>query len=183
VLDEQFPLSPAQQQAQAAEQGIGALPLEPTVLTQAQVASLPTDPTELKRVLIEKYLEGYRDPGTLFDLAAGLLEEGATSAQRSALFKMVSVIPGVSSIGTVATDVTGEKGTAVTLDVNGFTHEMVFDPTTSTVLEEKTIQDKGPSSSPPTEISGSAEINETLEYTVFQSPDIANSEPSFDLEP
>jgi hypothetical protein len=183
VLDEQFPLSPAQQQAQAAEQGVGALPLEPTVLTQSQVASLPTDPTELKGVLVEEYLEGYRDPGTLFDLAASLLEEGASSAQRSALFKMVSFIPGVSSVGKVATDVTGQRGTAVTLNVNGFTHEMIFDPTTSTVLEEKTSQNKGPSSSPPTEISGSAEINETLEYTIFQAPGLAKSEPTLDLEP
>jgi hypothetical protein len=183
VLNEQFPLSPAQQQLQAAELGIGALPLEPTVLTQEQVASLPADPTELKSVLVEKYLEGYRDPGALFDLAASLLEDGATSAQRSALFQMVSIIPGVSSIGTVTTDVTSQRGTAVTLDVNGSTHEMIFDPTTSTVLEEKTTQDRGPSSSPPNGTNGSAETIETVGYTVFQASDVANSEPNFDLEP
>jgi hypothetical protein len=183
VLDEQFPLSPAQQQEQAAEQGIGALPLGPTVLTQAQVASLPTDPTQLKSVLVKRYLEGYRDPGTLFDLAASLLEEGATPAQRSALFKMVSAIPGVSSTGTATTDVTGQMGTAVTLDNYGFTHEMIFDPTTSVVLEEKTTQDKGLSSSTPTELNGSAQTNETLGFTVFQSPDISKSEPDFDAAP
>lgn len=96
-----------------------------------------------------KYENGHLDVGQTFDLAANLLEEGAGPAQRSALYKMVASLPGVTLDGPTVTDITYKQGIGVSVDVDGARRELVFDPTTSSVLEERnTVGPNWPTSLP-----------------------------------
>jgi hypothetical protein len=166
---ERLPLSPAESQSKAAQNGVGALPVTPTVIPYDTVKTLSTNPSVL-RGQIEDLLEGgVPNAGKTFDLVASLLEEGAGPAQRSALYQVIAGLPGVSLLGPTTADVTGAMGTAVSIDVSGQRHVIVFDPTSSAVMEERIIPDtEWPGSLP---LSGNGEImsNERLSYTIFRS--------------
>jgi hypothetical protein len=179
-ITESLPLTPAQSQQQTAQNGLGAPPTSPTVLPYNEVAALPTDPGTLEQELVAKYENGHLDVGQTFDLAANLLEEGAGPAQRSALYKMVASLPGVTLDGPTVTDITDKQGTGVSVDVDGARRELVFDPTTSSVLEERNIV--GPSwptslpfpqsANPSTPFAAGTQI---LAYTVFQDASVVPS--------
>jgi hypothetical protein len=166
-FDEAFPLSPAIAQEHAAENGLGAFPAAPTVLPLSSVSSLSTDPEVLEHELMTQYEGGILDVGRTFDLAATLLEEGGTAAQRSALYEMISSLPGVTSDGPTNTDVTNLPGVAVSVDVGGLRHELIFDPSNSKVLEERMIPDEPWPSPLPSLQGASAVADQRLAYTVW----------------
>ena len=127
-----------------------------------------------------KYENGHLDVGQTFDLAANLLEEGAGPAQRSALYKMVASLPGVTLDGPTVTDITYKQGIGVSVDVDGARRELVFDPTTSSVLEERNIVGPSwptslPSLNPGNPSTPSAVGTQILAYTVFQNTSIVPS--------
>lgn len=171
-LSETLPLSPSQSAALQAQHGIGGAPAQPSVLPYSEVATLSTNPTTLRTELVQRFESGRFDVGKTIDLAASLLEEGASGPQRAALYKMVAGLPGVTSNGTVVTDVTHQPGTAVSVTEGGIEHQVIFDPTTSTVLEERWTP-VGPSSAPPSSAIRSTPSpvdHQSLAYTVFGTP-------------
>ena len=62
----------------------------------------------------------------------------ASPALRSALYQVASRPPGVHLLGTV-TDGIGRRGTAVAYTLHGWQDMLIFDPTTSALLEQKTV--------------------------------------------
>jgi hypothetical protein len=179
---ETLPLSPAETQSQAAQNGLDAPPNTPTVLPYNEVATLPTDPAALEQALVMQYENGHLDVGQTFDLAANLLEEGAGPSQRSALYSMVASLPGVTFDGSTVTDLTGKQGMGVSVNVGGVRRELVFDPSTSSVLEERNIVDATWPTSLPTPVSSSGNASaatavgtQILTYTVFQNASVATT--------
>jgi hypothetical protein len=173
-----LPSSPAESQSQAEENGLSAPPGLPTVIPYDEVATLPTNPAQLEQYLVSQYEDGHSDVGQTFDLAASLLEEGAGPAQRAALYKMVASLPGVSLDGPTLTDVNGKQGTGVSISNGGIRQELIFDPSTSSVLEERNIVDSNwPTSlpDPANESSGDTVGSQILAYTVFQGGSVAQS--------
>jgi hypothetical protein len=176
-VTETLPLSPAQSEAQAAENGLGALPATPTVLPYNVVAALSTTPAAIEKELVDQYENGHLDVGQTFDLAANLLEEGAGSAQRSALYQMIASLPGVTFDGPTVTDVTARHGIGVSVTSLGEQRELIFDPTTSAVLEERMSVTSSwwPKSlpSPTGNTPATTSATQILAYTVFQSASAA----------
>ncbi len=62
----------------------------------------------------------------------------ASPALRSALYQVASRLRGVHLLGTV-TDGIGRRGTAVAYTLHGWQDMLIFDPTTSALLEQKTV--------------------------------------------
>jgi hypothetical protein len=177
-ITETLPLSQAEAEAQAAQGGLGAPPSAPTVLPYTDVAALPTNPDSLEQDLVKQYENGQLDVGQTFDLAANLLEEGAGPQQRSALFQMVASLPGVSLDAAAVTDIIGQKGTGVSINVEGVRHELIFDPTTSAVLEERNVVSSAWPTSIPKPSSKNPSVSplvgtQILAYTVFQNTTVA----------
>ena len=181
-FSESLPVSQADSQAQAAQGGLGASPISPTVVPYTDLASLSTDPATLEEQLVSRYEGGQADTGETFELAANLLEQGAGPAQRSALFRMVASLPGITFEGPTATDVTDAPATGVSLTTGGVKSELLFDPRTSTVLEERNIVGSGWPTNLPTPTNSAASANpspigsQILLYTLFQSPTISSTE-------
>ena len=169
---EPFPLSEAVSEAQAADAGLGDEPASPVVLSYSEVSALPTDPAVLEQQLVDQYEDGHFNAGQTFDLASTLLEEGAGPAQRAALYKMVASLPNVSNDGPAVTDVTHVSGQAVSIDESGVRHELIFDPTTSAVLEERFIPDtEWPTSEP--DLGGASAVGQQMiAYVVYDGAQV-----------
>ncbi|MHB1584892.1 MAG: hypothetical protein ACYCU7_02955 [Acidimicrobiales bacterium] len=178
-LTEPLPLSPAQSQTQQNEHGIGAAPAQPTVIPYDRVQALSAEPGPLERQLIAEFESGYSDPAQTLDLAGTILEEGATGAQRRALYEMVAALPGVVGDGSVTTDVTHQRGVGVSITEGGDRSELIFDPATSAVLEERWTPMSPQASAAPTTIGGPTSTNEqTLAYVVYRSVQTLPSQPT-----
>lgn len=169
-LTEPLPLSPAQSQTQQNQHGVGAAPTQPTVIPYDRVQALSSEPGPLERQLIAEFESGYADPAQTLDLAATILEEGATGAQRRALYEMVAALPGVVGDGSVTTDLTHQRGVGVSITEGGCRSELIFDPETSAVLEERWTPLSPQASAVPTTIGGPTSVNEqALAYVVYRS--------------
>ena len=181
-FSESLPLSQANSEAQAAQNGLGASPISPTVVPYTDLASLSTDPATLEEQLVSRYESGQADTGETFGLAANLLEQGAGPAQRSALFRMVASLPGITFDGSAIVDVTRASATEVSLTANGIKRELLFDPNSSTVLEERNVVGSDWPTNLPTPTNSAASANpspigsQVLLYTLYQSPALSSTD-------
>ncbi len=170
-INEELPLTPADSQSLAGQNGLGAPPQTPTIIPYSEVAALPTDSATLLQTLVDRYENGHLDVGQTFDLVANLLEEGAGSAQRSALYKVIATLPGVTLDGPTVTDVTHQQGMGVSIDGSDVRQELIFDPATSSVLEERNVVGPAWPTTLPTPENGTPTATvgtQILAYTVFQ---------------
>ncbi|GAA3810695.1 hypothetical protein CSO01_20930 [Cellulomonas soli] len=118
-----------------------------TAVDWAGLYALPTDPTELERVLREGGDgKGPNPDSELWSVVGELQSETpASPALRSALWTVASRIPGVVVVGTV-TDSVGRTGTAVERDESDIGwHRMRFiiDPDNGNLLEEVSYDESG----------------------------------------
>ena len=107
----------------------------PGSLTVANLSALPTDPATLGNEIAErKVIDGPQGNAETFKIIGELLSEtDASPALRSALYEVAAGLSGVSLVGTV-TDSLDRSGTAVSYSTAGETHELIFNPTTSSLL-------------------------------------------------
>lgn len=177
--------SPEQQQATkasnegmiAAERAAGG---SGGAFTPAEISSLPTDPAALEQFLIDHYEGGQSDPLDTFSMGASLLVQGTSSAQQVAIFEMMSTLPGVTLQGAATTDVTDQRGTALSVSDSGGTRRIIIDPGTGTLLEQSytfdPAQDSSSRSAPGSAADPGAVHAERLSgYTVYQSTRVVNS--------
>ncbi|MFI2754948.1 CU044_5270 family protein [Cellulomonas sp. P22] len=113
----------------------------------AGLYALPTEPTELERVLRETGEGHGPDPDSQLwsDIGELQRETPAPPALRSALWTVASRIPGVVLVGD-ATDSTGRVGTAVERDAtadNWYRERYIIDPATGDLLEEVSYDQHG----------------------------------------
>jgi hypothetical protein len=102
------------------------------------LSNVPTDPTQLKQLIDSRKLEG-GPPGNAetFQIIGDLLRDtSAPPAVRSALYTIVSQLPGVELIGPTH-DQIGRPGTGVAYVSRGLRNELIFDPQTSALLAEQ----------------------------------------------
>jgi hypothetical protein len=124
----------------------------PWVVPLATLSALPTNPSVLGPLLaggkideVGSFMPNLRAPfhpqsvGFQIEAIAGLLGQPyASPALRSALYQVASRLPGVHLLGAVA-DGIGRRGTAVEYTLNGLRNVLIFDATTSALLEHKTV--------------------------------------------
>jgi hypothetical protein len=107
----------------------------------AELAKLSTEPKALAQEMQVGKID--HPPLTVFEKIGDLLGwTDAPPALRSALYRVAAGLPGVKLLGPV-TDSVGRRGTAVAYDGSGETTELIFDPTTSALLENETIVTDG----------------------------------------
>jgi hypothetical protein len=115
--------------------GPGGLSDGPTDL-----ARLPTDPKALAAMISSRRIEGGPSgPAEDFTQVGDLLREtDAPPALRAALFTVTERIPGIDELGTVA-DHSGRAGVGIAFTSSGVRHELIFNPTDSTLMGEQDI--------------------------------------------
>lgn len=110
------------------------------------VANLPTKPSAISAYFKNQHYlavnQPYgRDAAWEFDTALAFLQNGASATQRAALLRFLATIPGVRLLGSATSMVTKERGTLIGLpaDLTGLTIEAIFDPSTSQLIETRTV--------------------------------------------
>jgi hypothetical protein len=105
------------------------------------LSELPTDPVELRQLLYDRQIMGGPPgDGESFAIAADVLGQGYLSPElRSAMFEVMSTIPGTRVIGTVE-DELGRAGIAIGYTHDGIRDEIVFDRRTGTILSKRTVR-------------------------------------------
>jgi hypothetical protein len=113
-------------------------------LSYLDLSNLPSDTGQLKSLIDNRTIEGgpAGDAETFTIIGDLLRETYAPPSVRSALFTIASQLPGVELLGTV-TDHLGRSGTAVGYSSHGNTQELIFDPQTSALLGEQTLDGNG----------------------------------------
>ena len=114
----------------------------PGGLSYLDLSKLPTDPVALKQLVEDRTIEGgpSGDAETFTIIGDLLRETYAPPAVRSALYTIASELPGVELIGATH-DHLGRPGTAVAYASHGLRHELIFDPQTSALLAEQTVDE------------------------------------------
>ena len=104
------------------------------------LSKLPTDTAALRRLIVERKIEGgpAGDAETFTIIGDLLRETYASPALRAALYQVAAGLPGVELIGTVK-DEAGRTGIAVGYTSNGYRQELIFDPTTAALLGEQSV--------------------------------------------
>ena len=113
-------------------------------LSYLDLSKLPTDPGRLRQLIENRSIEG-GPPGDAetFTIIGDLLRETyAPPAVRSALYRIASELPGVELVGATS-DHLGRPGTGIAYTSNGLSHELIFDPQTSALLAEQTVDEHG----------------------------------------
>ncbi|MFJ5719909.1 CU044_5270 family protein [Streptomyces sp. NPDC093149] len=108
--------------------------------THKYVASLPTDPDALLKLIRDETRGQGQDPDQRAFTAIGdlLAETWAPPQVGAALYKAAAKIPGVTVID-AATDAAGREGVAVARTAHGQQTQWVFDRTTYAFLGERTV--------------------------------------------
>jgi hypothetical protein len=108
--------------------------------THQYVASLPTDPDALLKLIRDETRGQGQDPDQRAFTAIGelLAETWAPPQVSAALYKAAAKIPGVTVIHAAA-DATGREGVAVARTAHGQQTQWVFDRTTYAFLGERTV--------------------------------------------
>jgi len=105
------------------------------------LSKLPTDTDALRSLIEQRKVEG-GPPGDAetFTIVGDMLRETYASPQlRAALYEVAAGLPKVELVGEVK-DQSGRTGTAVGYTKNGISHQLIFDPRTSELLGERTVQ-------------------------------------------
>lgn len=95
--------------------------------------NLPTDPAALERVIAHRF---GGEEGNILNAVAGYLQAGASPELRAALYRVIKQLPGIQDFGP-ATDRLGRQGIAVGAITDGEKAELIFDPSTSALLEQE----------------------------------------------
>ncbi|MGH9068693.1 MAG: CU044_5270 family protein, partial [Acidimicrobiales bacterium] len=135
-------------------------------------ASLPTNPAALRQAIQQRFEGGKADPAATFEFAGSFLQETASPALRSALYRMVAHLPGVTSLGHM-TDRLGRSGVGVAIVDHGVRHELIFNPRTSAVLQSQEVSVSPNLPAPPGMQSPAP--GSVIGYTVYVSTGIVNS--------
>ncbi|MFJ9676718.1 CU044_5270 family protein [Streptomyces sp. NPDC101194] len=108
--------------------------------THEYVASLPTDPDALLKLIRDETRRQGQDPDQRAFTAIGdlLAETWAPPKVGAALYEAAAKIPGVTVID-AATDAAGREGVAVARTAHGQQTQWVFDRTTYAFLGERTV--------------------------------------------
>ncbi|MFJ1823300.1 CU044_5270 family protein [Streptomyces sp. NPDC087532] len=108
--------------------------------THEYVASLPTDPDALLKLIRDETHGQGQDPDQRAFTAIGdlLAETWAPPQVGAALYKAAAKIPGVTVID-AATDAAGREGVAVARTAHGQQTQWIFDRTTYAFLGERTV--------------------------------------------
>jgi hypothetical protein len=104
----------------------------------ADAADLPTAPAALEQFIVQHFEGGKSQAGATFDFAGTFLQSGAPPAVRVALYRLIESLPGVESLGSM-TDKLGRHGIGVGYTTNGVRDVLIFDPSTSAVLEREGV--------------------------------------------
>ncbi|MDW5598734.1 CU044_5270 family protein, partial [Conexibacter stalactiti] len=118
-------------------------------LSPRALRALPTDPQRLYELIAaasRRSAEGTVAPATVaatmsWERAVGLLgqqQAPTPPALRAATYRVLARIPGVELRGR-STDTLGRPGTVVAQTLRGFRSELVVDPATGTLLEQRTV--------------------------------------------
>lgn len=103
-----------------------------------QAGSLPTDPAALQLAIVRRFEHGHSRPSATFAYAAMFLNAGSPPALRAALYRVIEALPGVQNLGP-ARDRLGRTGQGVGLVTAGSRTELIFDPATTSVLEDEMV--------------------------------------------
>lgn len=140
-------------------------------------ADLPTDPSQLEQAIADQDNGGVLDPPVIFQLAGTFLQWDAAPPVRAALYEMLEQMPGVESLGPM-TDVLGRRGVAVGLTGGGVQTQLIFDPATSAVLEERRVvvsPDATSGQAPDVNDPNGPPVGTVLGYTVFVERGVVDS--------
>ncbi|WP_197359259.1 CU044_5270 family protein, partial [Streptomyces clavuligerus] len=108
--------------------------------TPLYVASLPTDPVALLRLIRDETGGQGQDPDQRAFTAIGelLAENWAPPRVGAALYRAAALIPGVTVVDE-ATDAVGREGVAVARTAHGRQTQWIFDRTTHAFLGERSV--------------------------------------------
>jgi hypothetical protein len=104
-------------------------------------ARLPADPAALRSLISgywQREIPTYRGVLGTADLAGGFLAIVARPAVRAGLYRMIERLPGIQNLGPM-TDPLGRHGVGVAVTQDGIRVEIVYNPATSAVLEERSV--------------------------------------------
>jgi hypothetical protein len=100
---------------------------------------LPAQPAALEQAIARRFNHGSLDPASMFFDVGALLPVETSPAVRAALYRVIERLPDVELLGPV-TDRLGRRGTGIGFTgSDGFQDQMIFNPATSAVLEERQI--------------------------------------------
>ncbi|MEE1739834.1 CU044_5270 family protein [Streptomyces sp. BE147] len=127
--------------------------------THAYVASLPTDPDALLKLIREETGGSGQDPDQRAFTAIGdlLAETWAPPRVGAALYTAAGKIPGVTVVGR-ATDAAGREGVAVARTSHGQQTQWIFDRTTYAFLGERTVLTEAGDAGPAGTVVGSSAV-------------------------
>jgi len=104
-------------------------------LSRAQLLRVTTNPRALYRRL---YAAGGSAREVFVEIGDQLRNRPTPAPQRAALYRALALVPGIKLVG-ATTDSIGRHGEAVAFTDHGVEDELIFDPKTATMLEERTI--------------------------------------------
>jgi hypothetical protein len=104
-------------------------------LTRRQLLTFTTDPRELYRRL---YAAGGSAHEVFVEIGDQLRNRPTPAPLRAALYRALALVPGIRLVG-ATTDSIGRHGQAVAFTDHGVADELIFDPNTATMLEERTV--------------------------------------------
>jgi hypothetical protein len=104
-------------------------------LTRQALLNFTTNPQKLYRSL---YAAGHSPSEVFVEIGDELRNRPAPAPLRAALFRTLALVPGIRLVGPTR-DSVGRRGVAVGFTQYGLQDELVFDPKTATLLEERSI--------------------------------------------
>jgi hypothetical protein len=104
-------------------------------LTRIALLNFTTDPQTLYRRL---YAAGHSPYEVFVEIGDELRNRPAPAPLRAALYRTLALIPGIRLVGPTR-DSVGRRGVAVGFTQYGLQNELVIDPRTATMLEERSI--------------------------------------------
>ena len=101
---------------------------------------LPTDPGQLRSLIEDRdIVDGPPGDWETFVLATDLIRDSyARPGLRAALYEVMADLPGIEVVGDTV-DASGRHGIALASTHDGIRNEVVFDPKTARILEERMI--------------------------------------------
>jgi hypothetical protein len=104
-------------------------------LTRQALLNFTTDPQKLYRSL---YAAGHSPYEVFVEIGDELRNRPAPAPLRAALYRTLALVPGIRLVGPTR-DSVGRRGVAVGFTQYGLLNELVVDPKTATMLEERSI--------------------------------------------
>lgn len=108
-------------------------------LSRRQLLTFTTSPRKLYRSL---YKAGGSAHEVFVEIGDQLRNRPTPAPLRAALYRALALVPGIELVGAI-TDSLGRPGEAVAFTDHGVEDELIFDPRTATMLEERTIAAAG----------------------------------------